>query len=105
MKLKICKKIIFDPRGEPPIPGVYDECFDYSLRYKRILWRRWKSFSIWEKIYKILLWKIKCSFPWRIERDKFVSVCPPNVKYEFPVIDANEFVSVQPMLKGVKKIN
>lgn len=43
----------FDPRGEPPKPGVFDECFDPVLAMKRALWRRWQRMSWWQKAWEL----------------------------------------------------
>jgi len=93
-----------DPRGEAPIPGVFDECFNPMLAWKRELWRRWQTYSKLKRAYLLARywWRISIGrirhyweFP-IIRRLVF-----PMIRNLYPQIIAKDLVSVQPMMVGV----
>ena len=93
-----------DPRGVAPRPGVFDECFNPMLAWKRDIWRAWQTYSKWKRLYLLLRywWRISIG---RIRHYLEVPIIRklvlPVIENVYPKLVAKDLASVQPMCVGV----
>ncbi len=93
-----------DLRGEPPIPGMFDECFNPMLAWRRDLWRAWQTYPWWKRAYLLARYWWRHSIGrirhyWEV--GIFRRFAFPRIMNLYPQCVAKDIASVQPMMVGV----
>lgn len=106
-------ELALDPRGEPPNPdpGVFDECFNPVLSWKRATWRRWQKLGRMQRIYELIWWRLYRAGQWAWWLIRYQCKPPgfgdspfilPMVSARFPQLRVEDIVVVQPMAEPVE---